>query len=381
MEEEITKAEFIIIVCTKQYLDNVKGNAAPAVGLGSAYEWSIMERKIYKDRGNAYKVVPVYYGADDVIYIPELAWDCSKYDVATEAGFEALVRGLLKLPEIEANIVGRKANLVASLATAQVLSNGIIQSYDYKIDTSNTVNVAAATDIRGQEESTAFSSSDFYNYSEHITYTSIVLIFSSALLSASLSHSWLELSALQTGFMSVCATMAALLLSISWKAYTSDRLAVLLFVLDEKKRLLLIEHPKHKRLLPPGGRIPFLQMPHDWVKQVLYRETGITPDKFVFDKIFHPDEPPFTDSVDVVPAPYRVQREHRTQRGGVRRHYAFIYVLRTSEYSISSYLHSYNPSWYTIDDYNKLKPPRRPFDDIEKRYMDILNKLNQSKRS
>lgn len=122
-------------------------------------------------------------------------------------------------------------------------------------------------------------------------------------------------------------------------------------------------------------------MPHDWVKQVLYRETGITPDKFVFDKIFHPDEPPFTDSVDVVPAPYRVQREHRTQRGGVRRHYAFIYVLRTSEYSISSYLHSYNPSWYTIDDYNKLKPPRRPFDDIEKRYMDILNKLNQSKRS
>lgn len=53
------------------------------------------------------------------------------------------------------------------------------------------------------------------------------------------------------------------------------RFAALIFFLSADRKLLLIYHPFHRRLLPPGGRLQQWELPHAAVRHRLREETGI----------------------------------------------------------------------------------------------------------
>lgn len=154
--------------------------------------------------------------------------------------------------------------------------------------------------------------------------------------------------------------------------FGKGRYAVLIFVLDDADRLLLVTHPYHRRLITPGGRLKVLELPHDAVARVLRTEAGIST--FEFSSLFHAKQAAYTESVTIVPQPYMVQREDRKQRGFVRFHYAFVYVVRCAHGNVGA-IPQYQPTWYSRSEIEKLMSPDRPFDDVVDRYDDILARI------
>ena len=156
------------------------------------------------------------------------------------------------------------------------------------------------------------------------------------------------------------------------------RFAVLLFVLDPENRLLVIVHPFHRRLQPPGGRLDPRETPEHAVYRTLQEETGLHGGQVTFEPAFHPALKHFSDKVEEEPRPYSVHREYRTQRGSVRSHVALVYVLRAtgSEAPTPPPIEGYSPSWRRLTELEALSSNLRPFDDIMEQYRRVLTRIS-----
>lgn len=149
------------------------------------------------------------------------------------------------------------------------------------------------------------------------------------------------------------------------------RFAVLVFLLDRDNRLLLVQHPFHNRLIPPGGRLKDGEVPHQSVRERLLEETGIT--EFEFHPDFHSPLRVISEVVESVPEPYSVHMEHRRQRDGITSHYAFVYVCRFTGVCLPvTGEASYRPQWYSLGQIKSMPRDRIPFDDIVRRYEGII---------
>lgn len=158
------------------------------------------------------------------------------------------------------------------------------------------------------------------------------------------------------------------------------RFAVLMFILDTANRLMLVHHPFHKRLIPPGGRLNDGEIPHEAVKRRLLEETGISA--FDFHPDFHRPLRVISERVEDVPGPYSVHMEHRRQRDDVMFHYAFVYVCQFTGGNINKPSNSsYQPQWYTLEEVKALPRDMIPFDDIIRRYEDILDRLSRRQQA
>jgi len=157
--------------------------------------------------------------------------------------------------------------------------------------------------------------------------------------------------------------------------YKTGRFAVLIFFLNSKNELLLIQHPFHKRFLPVGGRLKPGELPHEAVKKRLKEEAGIS--NFIFHPDFHNENLMISELVENVPRPHSVHKEFRKQRGPVWFHYAFVYVCKfsTNDENIDD-SNEHRPSWKTLQQIKRLPQATRPFDDIINEFGDILKQLN-----
>jgi ADP-ribose pyrophosphatase YjhB (NUDIX family) len=153
------------------------------------------------------------------------------------------------------------------------------------------------------------------------------------------------------------------------------RYAVLIFFLNSENKLLLIKHPFHGCLLPPGGRLKQWELPHVAVAKRLKEETKI--EDFEFHPQFHNPNLMISEIVESVPRPYSVHMEHRKQRGLVRFHYAFVYVCHFigSDMPLQP-VEDYQPRWLSLPEIYQLPKGVIPYDDIIRRYEDILTHLN-----
>lgn len=152
------------------------------------------------------------------------------------------------------------------------------------------------------------------------------------------------------------------------------RFAVLIFFLNSKNELLLIKHPYHGCLLPPGGRLKQWELPHIGVANRLREETRIID--FEFHPKFHNSNLMISEVVENVPRPYSVHMEHRKQRGLVRFHYAFVYVCRfRGQDQVLEPVDGYLPRWMGLTEIYQLPKGLIPYDDIIRRYEDILKNL------
>jgi 8-oxo-dGTP pyrophosphatase MutT (NUDIX family) len=188
------------------------------------------------------------------------------------------------------------------------------------------------------------------------------------------------------GFWLAVAIVGGAALTIGGQALLSvlyfgrGRYAVLIFALDDRWRVLLVEHPFHQRLIPPGGRLKLLELPHEAVGRFLSEEAGVPRTRFSFSPAFHEPESPYTDTVTIIPQPHRVQREDRRQRSLVKFHYAFVFVVDVDDADVGAN-EQYRPRWYRWDEVDAMRPPHRPFDDIVRRYRDILDILEAEQES
>jgi SEFIR domain len=70
MDREVKKAQFVLMVCTERYYRRVMGEEAPGVGLGVAWESTIIYNHIFGSGSLNEKFIPVILDEADTQYIP-----------------------------------------------------------------------------------------------------------------------------------------------------------------------------------------------------------------------------------------------------------------------------------------------------------------------
>lgn len=125
-------------------------------------------------------------------------------------------------------------------------------------------------------------------------------------------------------------------------------IASTLVVVDDDNRFLLVRHPFHGTLLPPGGRVRNGEKPDEFGVAETLEETGY---KVTFHPKVHPElELPGERGITVSPRPFHVQCESG-QRGGLE-HYDMIYVACPSEKISEGRL---DHGWYELRNLEALK--------------------------
>lgn len=161
---------------------------------------------------------------------------------------------------------------------------------------------------------------------------------------------------------------------------TAGRFAAQALILNEKRELLLFNHPLHKKLLPPCGRVRLFEMPDEGLKILLQERIGLAPKDYRYHPFFHEivdNQGVDFGSVIRVPAPFLVQKEKRKQRGSVKYHYDFFYVLELTNSNPQFIDNEYAPHiWVDFDKLNQLAEKDRTFLDVVDAYQRVLRKLS-----
>jgi len=111
MERQMEKAEYVLIVCTKTYLQRVKGEEKPGTGKGVKWESLLTYSDIYESDSRNVKFIPVLFNIDDKKYIPKPLRSTNFYLVTDQSGYEKLYRRLTNQPSVVTPKVGAERDL------------------------------------------------------------------------------------------------------------------------------------------------------------------------------------------------------------------------------------------------------------------------------
>src|SRR6266404_1726282 len=70
MRREIKKADFVLVVCTENYIRRYEGLEETGKGGGAKWEGAIISQELYDAEGRNTKFIPIVFARDDVKYIP-----------------------------------------------------------------------------------------------------------------------------------------------------------------------------------------------------------------------------------------------------------------------------------------------------------------------
>lgn len=96
MENQIKKADFVLIVNSKNYYEKFYNNQ----GKGISWEVNIIYQLLYDSVGKNTKFIPVYYGKNDIQYILTPLKSYTYYDIDDDEDFDSLywrLRGVSKI--------------------------------------------------------------------------------------------------------------------------------------------------------------------------------------------------------------------------------------------------------------------------------------------
>jgi hypothetical protein len=109
MIEQITAADFVIVVCSDSYHDRFEGKARKGLGRGVKWEGLIIKQLLYESEGVNRKFIPVCFQEDQLQYVPMILRPYTHFVLSDGPGFEALYRALTGQPEIHQSSVGAPA--------------------------------------------------------------------------------------------------------------------------------------------------------------------------------------------------------------------------------------------------------------------------------
>jgi TIR domain len=93
---EISKADFVLMVCTETYLRRVNGEEEPGKGHGVLWEAKLINQHLYDSGSVSSKFVPVLLSGGSDENVPTPVRGASIYRVETQRGYDALYRLLTK---------------------------------------------------------------------------------------------------------------------------------------------------------------------------------------------------------------------------------------------------------------------------------------------
>jgi hypothetical protein len=109
MDREISKAQFVLLICTEPYYRRVMGEEKPGVGLGIAWEGSLIYNHIYNNSSLNTKFVPVIFDQTHARYVPPPLQGATRY--CMEGDYERLYRRLIGKPPTEKPALGERRPL------------------------------------------------------------------------------------------------------------------------------------------------------------------------------------------------------------------------------------------------------------------------------
>lgn len=108
MQNQIERADFVLVVCSAIYAQRFLGRSAAGSGLGAKWEGAIITQELYEAESRNSKFVPVVFGTSDVAHVPSPLRQTTRYDLSADDGYEALYRRLTSQPRVARGAVGRR---------------------------------------------------------------------------------------------------------------------------------------------------------------------------------------------------------------------------------------------------------------------------------
>lgn len=90
MENNLDRADYVIIIGSKGYYDKIYGNIEEGKGQGVKWEGNLIYQKLYMSDSKNTKFVPVVFDETDLKYIPTPLQGSTYYNVSNNNGFDKL---------------------------------------------------------------------------------------------------------------------------------------------------------------------------------------------------------------------------------------------------------------------------------------------------
>jgi len=111
MDNQITNSDFVLIICTKTYLQRVKGEEEKGKGKGVKWESTLTYNHLYHNDSINERFIPVLLNNDDAQFIPLPLKGETSYCISSKEGYEKLLRAILDQPDIIKPIPGNQKYL------------------------------------------------------------------------------------------------------------------------------------------------------------------------------------------------------------------------------------------------------------------------------
>lgn len=111
MDNQISEADFVVMICTKTYYLRVMGKEKPGAGLGVRWEGNLIYQHIYDAETVNTKFIPVLLESGDIADIPKPWRGVARYLAHTEEGYVDLYRRLTDQPEHQKPVLGNVRDL------------------------------------------------------------------------------------------------------------------------------------------------------------------------------------------------------------------------------------------------------------------------------
>ena len=121
MEDAISDADYVLVVCTETYRRRAERKEAPGKGLGVIRETAIINKEIYNQAGRNDRFIPVILDDEAKAHIPEWLSEWTHYHVETDEGYELLLRHLLDMPLYEEPELGEPPVLLPRVRVSESL--------------------------------------------------------------------------------------------------------------------------------------------------------------------------------------------------------------------------------------------------------------------
>jgi tetratricopeptide (TPR) repeat protein len=99
MEDEMESSDFIIVVCSRNYMDKVRRRVKPGEGKGIKWESLLSYQDIYDNDSNSSKFIPVLLEGGEYEHIPKPMRGGNHYRASDDKEYERLFRHITSEPE------------------------------------------------------------------------------------------------------------------------------------------------------------------------------------------------------------------------------------------------------------------------------------------
>jgi|GEM_PF-2187034 len=106
MLDQIDRADYVLLVCTKSYYRRFRGHEVIGAGLGVDWEGTIITQEMYDSR-SAHRFIPVLLQSDDYRFIPEPVRSSAHYNLSRPDAYAKLRAALLQQAGVEPGPLGK----------------------------------------------------------------------------------------------------------------------------------------------------------------------------------------------------------------------------------------------------------------------------------